>query len=615
MARPRPSIAAGARRDAQGRRVARVSADASDRATRSGPRSAAQGPAMRAEIRPVKTEAGINLSRANFESADQQEAAALARKLEAQMAIRRSSGVCIRTRTGRPRAGCILGDVPVGAGLEQAVALIHPFMPCRLHPRRTSIPSASRRHAAARVRADPRRRGQRQDPRAHHAHRLADPTGRRAPRRRSSRSPSPTRRRARCSTRVTAMLPINTRGMWVGTFHGLCNRMLRTHHREAGLPQAFQILDIAGPARARSSAWRRRTNVDEEQFPPRQLHVFINSQQGRGHARRTRCDDSDEFTRRMRRALRGLRRAVPARRRGRFRRAAAALLRAAVAKRNPARALPSSASATSWSTSSRTPTGCSTAGSSCSAGRESGASSRSATTTSRSTLSAAPTSATCGDFERDFAVEDVVIKLEQNYRSHGNILDAANALIANNRNRLGKNLWTAEGKGEPLRVYRGRPTTTRRACMVEEVKALARERHRGFRRSRCCTAPTRSRACSSMRCSRAASPIGCTADLRFFERQEIKHALAYLRLVAGARRRQRLPARRQFPGARHRRAHAGAVAGRRAQRGISLWHASAARTHAQRQSRARARGVHQADRRACARKCAGAAAARSRWRR
>src|SRR3954468_8161301 len=43
--------------------------------------------------------------------------------------------------------------------------------------------------------------------------------------------------------RISAMLPINTRGMWVGTFHGLCNRMLRAHYREAGLPQLFQILD------------------------------------------------------------------------------------------------------------------------------------------------------------------------------------------------------------------------------------------------------------------------------------------------------------------------------------------------------------------------------------
>src|SRR5207245_8443197 len=56
------------------------------------------------------------------------------------------------------------------------------------------------------------------------------------------------------------------------------------------------------------------------------------------------------------------------------------------------------------------------------------------------------------EFVRDFDVKDVV-KLEQNYRSQGHILDAANAIIAQNKARLGKNLWTAEGKGEPLRIY------------------------------------------------------------------------------------------------------------------------------------------------------------------
>jgi DNA helicase-2/ATP-dependent DNA helicase PcrA len=54
-------------------------------------------------------------------------------------------------------------------------------------------------------------------------------------------------------TRLAAMLPINVKGMWIGTFHGLCNRLLRAHHRDAGLPQLFQILDSA-TSRPRSSA-------------------------------------------------------------------------------------------------------------------------------------------------------------------------------------------------------------------------------------------------------------------------------------------------------------------------------------------------------------------------
>jgi DNA helicase-2/ATP-dependent DNA helicase PcrA len=67
-------------------------------------------------------------------------------------------------------------------------------------------------------------------------------------------------------------------------------------------------------------------------------------------------------------------------------------------------------------------------------------------------------------FERDFAKADMpveLVKLEQNYRSHGNILDAANALIKHNQTRLGKNLWTSDDKGEPVRALAARPTSTR----------------------------------------------------------------------------------------------------------------------------------------------------------
>eukprot|EP01037_Dinobryon_pediforme_P048753 gene48753-biopygen21609 len=75
--------------------------------------------------------------------------------------------------------------------------------------------------------------------------------------------------------RLSAMMPINTRGMWVGTFHGLCNRLLRAHHRDAGLPQTFQILD----SQDQLSAIKRllkAMNVDDEKYPPRNLMYFIN---------------------------------------------------------------------------------------------------------------------------------------------------------------------------------------------------------------------------------------------------------------------------------------------------------------------------------------------------
>src|SRR6202795_1765467 len=76
--------------------------------------------------------------------------------------------------------------------------------------------------------------------------------------------------------RISAMLPINTRGMWVGTFHGLCNRMLRAHFRDAGLPQTFQILDTQDQL-ALIKRLLKALNVDNEKSPPRELMHFINS--------------------------------------------------------------------------------------------------------------------------------------------------------------------------------------------------------------------------------------------------------------------------------------------------------------------------------------------------
>ena len=78
------------------------------------------------------------------------------------------------------------------------------------------------------------------------------------------------------------------------------------------------------------------------------------------------------------------------------------------------------------------------------------------------------------EFERDFRIPKI-IKLEQNYRSHGNILNAANTLIRNNRGRLGKNLWTSEGQGEPIRVYNAPTDIDEAAFIVDEVKSLRAE--------------------------------------------------------------------------------------------------------------------------------------------
>ena len=96
--------------------------------------------------------------------------------------------------------------------------------------------------------------------------------------------------------RLAAMLPFNLRGMWIGTFHGLCNRLLRAHHRDAGLPALFQILDSADQLAA-VKRLLKSLNVDDEKFPPRELTWFINAQKEAG-LRPAAVEAWDDWTRR-----------------------------------------------------------------------------------------------------------------------------------------------------------------------------------------------------------------------------------------------------------------------------------------------------------------------------
>jgi len=134
------------------------------------------------------------------------------------------------------------------------------------------------------------------------------------------------------------------------------------------------------------------------------------------------------------------------------------------------------------------------------------------------------------DLERDFRIEKV-IKLEQNYRSHGNILDAANALIRHNRTRLGKNLWTSEGSGEPLRVSEAMTDVEEAAFILDEVRQLHNEGVALSDMALLYRSNAQSRVLEHALFNAGIS-YRVYGGLRFFERQEIKHALAYLRLAA-----------------------------------------------------------------------------------
>jgi DNA helicase-2/ATP-dependent DNA helicase PcrA len=132
-------------------------------------------------------------------------------------------------------------------------------------------------------------------------------------------------------------------------------------------------------------------------------------------------------------------------------------------------------------------------------------------------------------FEREFQVRNL-IKLEQNYRSHGHILDSANFLIANNSKRLGKNLRTDAGQGEQVRIYEASSDLEEAQWIIEEAKSLMAD---GMPRSEIAIL-YRSNAQSRViehALFAAGLPYTVYGGLRYFQRAEVKHAIAYLQLM------------------------------------------------------------------------------------
>ena len=327
-------------------------------------------------------------------------------------------------------------------------------------------------------------------------------------------------------TRISAMLPINTRGMWVGTFHGLCNRMLRAHYRDARLPQTFQILDTQDQL-ALIKRLLKSLNVDEERYPPRDLQYFISGHKEAGrraaaveaydeHSKRLielyaqydqQCNREGvvDFAELLLRSFELLTRNEILREH--YRRRFSHILVDEFQDTNRLQYL--------WLKLLAGPDNAIFAvgddDQSIYAFR--GASSQN-----------------MFEFEREFA-QGRVIKLEQNYRSHGNILDAANALIDHNQRRLGKDLWTDAGEGEPLRAYEAPTDVDEASFIVQEVRSLRGEGTRLSDIAMLYRSNAQSRVLEHALFN-AGLAYRVYGGLRFFERQEIKHALAYLRLVA-----------------------------------------------------------------------------------
>ncbi|MFZ3323275.1 MAG: UvrD-helicase domain-containing protein [Usitatibacter sp.] len=480
-------------------------------------------------------------------------------------------------------------------------------------------------------------------------------------------------------TRLSAMLPINTRGMWVGTFHGLCNRMLRTHHRDADLPQLFQIMD-SGDQQSLVKRLAKAQGVDEEKYPVRQLQNFINNCKEAG-LRANAVEAGDDFTRRMvafyadydaqcnregmvdfaellLRTFELLTKHLNLLQhyQARFRyilvdefqdtnklqykwiKLLAGSNGCVFAVGDDDQCLPAGTRVT-MADGSLKPIEAVRAGDKVRSYLGDGgfgigtvgevhssiargelieittSSGRHVASTPEHThftgvevevvcASTAPMQIRCGgleyrerraedvrvgmsllqadgspdlvesvkripgerrkvfdldvypshnyvagglvthnsiyrfrgaevgnmnEFVRDFGVKEIV-KLEQNYRSQGHILDAANAIIAQNKARLGKNLWTAESKGEPIRVYAAANDDEEARFIVDEVKALHREGMNLSDMALLYRSNAQSRILEHA-LFRAGVAYRVYGGLRFFERQEVKHALAYLRLA------------------------------------------------------------------------------------
>jgi DNA helicase-2/ATP-dependent DNA helicase PcrA len=331
---------------------------------------------------------------------------------------------------------------------------------------------------------------------------------------------------AEMRSRIEALLHTPVGGMWVGTFHGLCHRLLRSHFQEAGLPQGFQILDSDDQLRVVKRVVRE-LDLDEAKWPPRQAQWWINTQKDEGRRAAHVDSGGDPYARQMLRIYAAYEEAC---RRSGSVDFAELLLRAHELWRERPDVLhhyrerfahvlvdefqDTNATQYAWL---RLLAG------------------------DRANLFVVGDDdqsiygwrgarvQNIRDFQTDYPGTPLV-RLEQNYRSTGTILDAANAVIANNAARLGKNLWTAGGKGEPIRVYAAYNEIDEARFVIERIRqALG-----AYRRSEVAIL-YRTTAQSRLfeeALIQAQIPYRVYGGQRFFERAEIKDALAYLRLVA-----------------------------------------------------------------------------------
>jgi len=327
--------------------------------------------------------------------------------------------------------------------------------------------------------------------------------------------------------RIETLLNFPAQGMWMGTFHGLTHRLLRRHAQETGLPETFQILDSDDQLRLIKRIMKELA-LDDKKWPPRQAQWWINGLKDEGIRARHMEEPYDPFDRQMLRVYRIYEAQCD---RAGLVDFAELLLRAHeyLRENDEARAhyrrrfrhvlvdefQDTNTIQYAW---------------------------LKLLTHDRDNLFVV------GDddqsiygwrgakienlfqFQRDNPNHQVV-RLEQNYRSTGHILDAANALIAQNEGRMGKNLWTEDGAGDAISVYAAFNEQDEAYFVADRIKQWAAA---GNRRSEAAIL-YRSNAQSRQfeeKLIAMGIPYRVYGGLRFFERQEIKDALAYLRLLS-----------------------------------------------------------------------------------
>ncbi len=350
-------------------------------------------------------------------------------------------------------------------------------------------------------------------------------------------------------TRLGAMIPVNVRAMWLGTFHGLCHRFLRLHHKDAGLPSTFQILD-SGDQLALIKRLLKQLNIAEEIIAPRSLQGFINAQKENGlRASQLTAPDPHtqhliecyaeydktcnregvvDFAELMLRSYEMLQANEILRRhyQNRFNHILVDEFQDTNKLQYAWLKLMAGDTAAVFAVGDDDQ----------SIYRFRGAHVGNMTA-----------------LMREFNIEEP-IKLEQNYRSDGHILAAANAVIENNAERLGKNLRTDAENGDKIRFYTAPVDFDEAQFIIDEAKSLQREGWRLDHMAVLYRSNAQSRIIEQALFA-ANIPYKIYGGLRFYERQEIKHALAYLRLAVNPDDDNALLRVINTPPARHRHPH------------------------------------------------------------